>query len=242
MILYFDSGSMRDADINTELKAIVPVTIDVWMTALYARLYNIHHDYGLHPSNYPTPPSFAKEIELPLPLALLIESFGTFETSCLTTNYLYIPTYPENTQHEGRANAEYPIIRYMLYASTFRELKVPMKAFEPHNKSGTPWWTYRVSTVCSTHDLICVLPPLCTYLSAELRFLLLIPDPDHNNDVQEIVTHPQNVAHYGFRMKAHCAQESPSERFLHSATALMYFGSSLRDFIETENLEALVSL
>jgi hypothetical protein len=26
-ILYFDSGSMRDADINTELKVIVPVTI-----------------------------------------------------------------------------------------------------------------------------------------------------------------------------------------------------------------------
>jgi len=79
------------------------------MTALYAKLYNIHHDYGVHPSRYLTPPSFAKEIELPLPLALLIESFGAFETSCLTTNYLYIPTCPGNTQHEGYANAEYPI-------------------------------------------------------------------------------------------------------------------------------------
>jgi hypothetical protein len=37
MILYFDSGSMCDADINTELKAIVPVIIDVCMTALYAK-------------------------------------------------------------------------------------------------------------------------------------------------------------------------------------------------------------
>jgi len=78
-----------------------------------------------------------------------------------------------------------------------------MKAFEPHHKSGMPWWTYRVSTVYSTHDLICALPPtLCTYFSAELRSLLLIPDPDHNNEVQEIVTHPQTVAHHGFRMKA----------------------------------------
>jgi hypothetical protein len=78
----------------------------------------IHHDYGVHPSRYPTPPSFAKEIEVPLPLALLIEPFGTFEISCCTTNYLYIHTYSENIQHQGHANAEYPITRYMPYAST----------------------------------------------------------------------------------------------------------------------------
>lgn len=201
-ILYFENGSMTSADILIELNAIVPVTVDICMSALYAKLRNINRHYGVHPTRYPTAPSYGKDTELPLPIALAIDMLGAFETQCLTNNMLYVPTFPENTQHEGRNQAAYPLLTYGSYKSTFAELKIPMKSIDPQMKRGTPWWTYGLQSVNSTIDLICRLPPsMYTDFSAQIRMLFLAPDIGQGYVVRDIIAQPANPTHYGFRAK-----------------------------------------
>nr|QRG29180.1 putative CP [Alloteropsis cryptic virus 2] len=201
--LYLNNGSMRTSELVTEIADVVPATVDVCMTALYAKLRNVNRFYSAKPTRYTEHPQFTKEIELPLPLALLVESFGAFETQSLVTNTIYVPTYAEDTQYAGRSSVTYPIVKYLSYTPTFKELQVPMKTIDPQIKTGTAWWTYKVKTVHAAHDLVATLPPtLYTDFSAQLRTLLLVPDPEKNNEVQEIVTHPTSVVTYGYRAKA----------------------------------------
>ena len=201
-IVYYQQGSMRQADIDAEIAAFVPLAVDVCMTALYAKLRNIHRSHNVHPTRYTTAPSYAKDVELPLPFALAIQELGVFETNSLTANVLCIPTFPEGTQHEGRAAAANHITRYLSYLPTLRELGLPLKTIDVHLKKGSPWWTYKLSVQDNTVDLVCTIPPsLYTDFSAQLRMLFIVPTAADAFDAAELVEHDAAIPHFGVRAK-----------------------------------------
>lgn len=202
-VLYHNLGSMTQAAIDAELELFVPVAVDVCMTAIYAKLRNIHRSYNVHPTRYPTPPSYANEVELPLPFALAIQELGVFESRSVTNRSLYIPTYPEDTLYEGRANADYRISTYISFLRTLRKLKIPLKSINPQIKIGSPWWTYQVRNLHNTVYLVCTLPPsLYSDFSAQLRMLFVVPaDEDAGAAAADIITFPQEPLFYGIRAK-----------------------------------------
>jgi len=184
---YHSLGSYRNSEISAEIEEIVPLTADMCMSALYARLRSIHKSYGKYATRYSTAPCYTKDVELPLPLALAIEQIGSFETHSLETNTLVVPTYPEGTKNEGRRSDEYQVTEYLAYIPTFKELGIPCKAVDTRLKTGTAWWTYKVRNLIETTDLICLLPPShYSDLSAQLRACFLAEvyeDPLHCKDI-----------------------------------------------------------
>jgi len=200
-IRYYSHGNLRDSEIATELAEIVPLTVSATMCALYAKLRSIHRAYGKLTSRYTTPPRYTKEVELPLPLAIAIQDFGTFQTSCLPTNYVFAPTYPEGTLYEGRADADFNITDYLSYIPTFRQLGLPLKTVDPVMKKGTSWWTYQVSNSDNTTDLTCILPPsLYTPLSAQIRSLFLATK-ENSTECSDIISFTgKTIVSFGVRL------------------------------------------
>lgn len=185
---YHHSGSYRTSEIEAEIKDIVPYVVDMCCSALYAKFRSIHKSYGTKGTRYTTSPLYTKEIELPLPLALAIEQFGSFETHSLVKNVLIAPTFPEGVTNEGRSKTEFIATQYLAYIPTFKELGIPCKTVDTRQKTGTPWWTYRIQVVNDTADLVCMIPAShYTDLSADLRLLFLSTQGEEKKFEQLII-------------------------------------------------------
>lgn len=201
-IAYCEKGSVRESCIESEMAKIVPVTVDVCMTALYAKLRSIHQFFGPLPVQYSTAPSYIEDVELPLPYALAIQDLGMFEKSCLQQNLIMVPTFPPGTEHEGRANEAYNVFDYMLYVPVLKELGFRFKSIDSSVKAGSPWWTYKVMTVYGTADLACTLPPsLYPNYSVTLRMLFVVPNSVDDCTVPDIIQHAPDTMDYGRHAK-----------------------------------------
>ncbi|XP_014521564.1 uncharacterized protein LOC106778153 isoform X1 [Vigna radiata var. radiata] len=171
------------------------ITADI-TTYVYAKLRGINRLYGQHATRYATAPSYTKDIELPLPLALAIQEFGSFNTHSLERNLIMIPTYPEGTQHEGRSAATYPSVEYLTYVSTLTRLGIPLKSVDSRVKSGSAWWTFKLRIISDSVDLICTLPRShYSDMSVQLRMLFISSDDEH--PPQDIIALDDPQPNYG---------------------------------------------
>ncbi|DAZ87297.1 TPA_asm: coat protein [Arceuthobium sichuanense virus 8] len=159
-IKYAEKDKIPVSAIEAELDSFIPVTVDACCSALYSKLRNVHKQYGQYSTRYPTPPTYAKEIELPLPLADAIQNFGVFKPRCINQNYICIPLHPENMNNEGRGSQNWSSFQYEAYKPILRDLGIPLKSVDTRIKSGTAWWTYRPQLVNGTVDLRCIFPPI----------------------------------------------------------------------------------
>lgn len=152
--------TMTEDEITAELNTVVPLITNACMAALYAKLRNIHRSYQQYSGRFPNPPTYTKDVELPLPLANAIETFGLFvPASCLTHNTV-IPVYPENIQNEGRSTQNWSCHQYEAYVPYLKELGIPVKSIDTRVKTGTPWWTYKVERQDDCFDFRCIFPPV----------------------------------------------------------------------------------
>ncbi|KAG2390763.1 uncharacterized protein HKW66_Vig0252990 [Vigna angularis] len=195
-VRYENLGDMRPTDITAEITTYVPHIADICMTALYAKLRSINLAYGQHATRYTTAPSYTKDIELPLPLALAIQEFGSFQSHSLESNLIMIPTYPEGTQHEGRSAAAYPFAEYLTYVPTLARLGIPLKSVDAGVKTGSAWWTFKLEVIFGSADLICTLPRShYSDMSAQLRMLFIAGDETH--PPEDIVSLPATYNNFG---------------------------------------------
>nr|UZZ64783.1 minor coat protein [Camellia cryptic virus 1] len=155
---YSEKGRFTTAQIVTEVTKIVPICVDACMTSLYAKLRTIHKQYGTYSTRFNTPPTYSKDLELPLPFADAIQNFGIFETRCMKKNFLMIPVYPEGTKNEGREKEDWHAYEYEACMPILRENGIPIKNVDTRVKSGFAWWTYRLKSVNDTYDFECILP------------------------------------------------------------------------------------
>lgn len=224
---YHTHSEMRSIDIYTEINEIVPIVSDMCMSALYAKLRSIHRSFGRYTTRYTTAPCYTKDVELPLPFALAIQEFGTFETHSLKKNFIYAPTYPEGVINEGRERQDFSMAEYFSYLPTLKNHGIVCKSVDVRIKTGSPWWTYKVVNESNTSDLICTLPPThYSDQSAVLRTVFLTPDDEHC--CFDIIHHPADFIDYGTR-----AREVPPGTCTRSFLALCHgpeeewsFGSS----------------
>nr|CAH2618861.1 putative coat protein 2 [Japanese plum-yew deltapartitivirus]CAI5383909.1 putative coat protein 2 [Japanese plum-yew deltapartitivirus] len=139
---------------------VSPIVCDAVMIAIYAKLRYIHKQHGEHSKRYSEPPSYTKDIELPLPFAIAVQDLGTFESRDVEERCLYIPGIPEGTTNECRKEQKWSSFTYQCYIPTLKELGIPFKSVNINLKNGSPWWTYKVLKNAEKLDLVCPLPPL----------------------------------------------------------------------------------
>lgn len=72
-------------------------------TVLYAKLRTIHKQFQTYAGRFQPTPSYTKEIELPLPSADAIQSFGVFTPVGMTEHYVIVPVYQENVANKRRS-------------------------------------------------------------------------------------------------------------------------------------------
>ncbi|ABV89763.1 unknown [Rosa multiflora cryptic virus] len=198
---YFDRSNLRQAEITAEINTIVPLTVSACMCALYSKLRSIHRTHGRLSARYAAAPHYNKDIELPLPLAVAIQEFGIFKTESMIQNRIMAPTYPEATQYEGRAQDNFNITDYQTYIPTFKDLGIPCKSVDPHIKSGSAWWTYKLNNAHGTTDLVCTIPPTnYSDLGVALRSLFLATAAD-SDECSEIIAWPEGTADFGTNLR-----------------------------------------
>ncbi|KAI3519653.1 hypothetical protein L1887_08868 [Cichorium endivia] len=201
---YNSRSAVRPFKINNELTHIVPVVVDMCMSALYKKLRSVNRSCGVYASRYLSSPSYSKATELPLPFALAIQEFGHFTTHSLQKNYLMIPTYPEITRDEGRASDRHPGAYYHSYIPTLKRIGIEMKSVDYNVKSGSPWWTFKVLNLEKTTDLVCTLPRShYSDLDAILRSVFCFADPA-SSECKDIIKLPAGTGDYGTLM--HCME------------------------------------
>nr|WKB12160.1 coat protein 2 [Allium deltapartitivirus] len=197
---WFAHTSMSNTQIETQINKIAPYIVDMCMSALYAKLRNIHKAYGKHGTRYPSAPLYNKDFELPLPFALAIQELGVIQTHSMETNYLLVPTYPEGTQNEGRSSADFPGAQYMSYVPKLKSNGILCKSVDTRIKHGSAWWTFKVENAYGTSDLVGILPPShYSDLSAQLRALFLHCDED--DKCQDIIKLDANTATYTTKLR-----------------------------------------
>nr|CAH2618750.1 putative coat protein 2 [Conifer deltapartitivirus]CAI5383871.1 putative coat protein 2 [Conifer deltapartitivirus] len=172
--MFLEQNRLSNLEIQAEISTLVPLIVDSTMNAVYARLRAIHKQEGEHATRFNAPPTYTKDIELPLPIADAVQQLGPFEVKDVKKKYLIYPVYPANTLNEGRKRQVYSSRKYVSITSTLKELKIPMKSVVTQARSGSAWWTYKVVQNCGLQDLVCTLPP-CHYTmhSANLRGVFL---------------------------------------------------------------------
>ncbi|QCD86406.1 hypothetical protein DEO72_LG3g928 [Vigna unguiculata] len=196
LTIRYSLNHMRESVINEEITTYVPHIVNMCMSALYAKLHNTNKTYGLHATRYTTDPSYTKDIELPLPLALAIQEFGSFRTHSLQENKIMVPTYPEGTQFEERSVVDLPIAEYLAYVPTLLQLGIQMKSVDAEIGKGSAWWTYKVEVILSTTDFLCTLPRShYSDMSALLRMLFL--SGSEESHPEDVVTFADNTTTYG---------------------------------------------
>ncbi|DAZ87290.1 TPA_asm: coat protein [Arceuthobium sichuanense virus 5] len=174
---------------------------DACMSALYAKLRTIHKQYGTYASRFTTPPSYSKEIELPLPFADAIQNVGVFETRCMSVNYLMIPVLPEGTKHEGRSQEEWHVYQYEAYIPLLKECGVTVKSVDTRVKAGSAWWTLRPRYVLETYDLECILPFLhYSDHSVTTASMFLVKSTDVNS-ASPIIAFKDDDLNHGVRFR-----------------------------------------
>lgn len=95
------SDQTNPVNITTRVEKMVSVCTDAVMSAIYAKLFYLNNGHTNYCSHFATAPTYAKNIELPLPYFEAVQLLGSFETRALVKNYLYVPIYPENVEIEG---------------------------------------------------------------------------------------------------------------------------------------------
>ncbi|DAZ87293.1 TPA_asm: coat protein [Arceuthobium sichuanense virus 6] len=203
LLRYLNSQEPRTSDAEAKINALVPLAVDVTMSALYARLRNLNRAFVKHATRYTSAPSYTKDVELPLPFALAIQEIGSFETQALSTNVVYLPTYPEGVNYDGRSNPQYKYAEYQSYVPFMKSIGIPCKTIDPNNKLGSAWWTLKVSNQHATTDLLCTLPQShYSDHSVVLRQLFLVTPQGSSQPSDDIVNFGQNHENYGYRAKA----------------------------------------
>jgi hypothetical protein len=197
---FHEQGSLTNAQITSEVNEIVPICVDACMTALYAKLRVIHKQYGKYSTRFNTPPTYSKEIELPLPFADAIQNLGVFETRCKKSNSVLVPVYPEGTKHEGRVEEEWNAAKYESCMPILRDCGIPLKNIDPRMKFGHAWWTYKIEKISSTYDFRCILPLLhYSQHSAITASMFLILD--EQAEVAPVIKHLNDDVNYGTRLR-----------------------------------------
>nr|XP_016456128.1 PREDICTED: uncharacterized protein LOC107780122 [Nicotiana tabacum] len=120
------------------------VTADVCMSALYAKLRNIHRTFGTYSNRYTNSARYTKNIELPVPFAEAISNIGVFNIEMTVNIKTIVPTYPEGTENEGCSCEEFPIARYCGILPHMKNAGIPLKSIDIHDTTGTAWWTFKV--------------------------------------------------------------------------------------------------
>lgn len=158
-IKFYEQGLLTYAEVDAELEELIPVLVNACMAALYSKLRNIHKSFQTYATRFNAPPSYSKEIELPLPFADAIQNFGVFSPVGTTTNYLCVPVYPEGVQNEGRSTQNWQSYTYESLSTYMRDLGIPLKSVDTRLKTGSPWWTYRREYRNGHYDLRCIFSP-----------------------------------------------------------------------------------
>ncbi|KAH0457705.1 hypothetical protein IEQ34_013020 [Dendrobium chrysotoxum] len=154
-----EQGKLTVAEIDTEVNRIAPIIVDACITALYSKMRVIHRQYGRYMTRFVNPPTYARDLELPLPFADAIQNFGVYQPQNVLTNFIYIPVFPDGIQNEGRSTEEWNAFKYEAYVPILKSLGIPVKSVDTRIKEGTPWWLYKVNIVDSQFDLRCIFPP-----------------------------------------------------------------------------------
>ncbi|ABC73695.1 putative coat protein [Fragaria chiloensis cryptic virus] len=200
-VRYYDRSNLRNAEINTEINTIVPRTVSACMCAVYAKLRSIHRTHGTLRNRYVTTPTYNKDIELPLPLAIAIQGLGAFRTESILANRVIAPTYPEATQYEGRAQDAFNMTEYQNYIPTLKDLGIPCKSVEIHDKKGTAWWSYKIHNDHGTSDLVCLLPPTNYSPLAVATRMLFLATQDDSDECTDFIEWPEDLGDYGTQLK-----------------------------------------
>nr|CAH2618751.1 putative coat protein 2 [Conifer deltapartitivirus]CAI5383951.1 putative coat protein 2 [Conifer deltapartitivirus] len=198
--MFLEQNRLSQAEIQAETSTLVPLIVDSTMNAVYARMRVIHKQEGEHAGRFTAPPTYTKDIELPLPLADAVQQLGPFEVKDIKKKYLIYPVYPAGTLNEGRKHQVYSARKYVSITSILKELKVPMKSVVTQARSGSAWWTYKVIQNNDLQDLVCTLPP-CHYTmhSANLRGVFLSDaKPDR---VYQIISFDRLTDDYGTMLR-----------------------------------------
>ncbi|QED42878.1 ORF1 [Lomandra cryptic virus 1] len=199
---YLDQGVLTTAQINAELNTMVPLCVNACMSALYSKLRNIHKAYGVYAGRFTAPPSYNRDIELPLPFADAIQNFGVFETKCMTHNYLIVPVYPEGTRYEGRSTEDWHAYKYESYIPILKKLGIPVRSVDTRVKLGSAWWTYRVSLSNMTYDFNCIFPPIhYSDNSTVTASMFLLIDQDNHGEPMPLIDFQNDDGDYGVRLR-----------------------------------------
>lgn len=179
-----EKNEWSEANIATEVDYMVPLIRDACCTALYARLRPVHRSIQEYANRFTTASVYTKDLELPLPLADAIQNFGPFTPAGIPQNYYCVPVYPENTQHEGRTDAQWRSSNYEAIIPRLKDLGIPFKSIDSRIKSGTSWWTLYPRKVGTSRDLVCIFPPInYSEHSTSVACLFLFDSEDGENSL-----------------------------------------------------------
>nr|QPL17799.1 coat protein [Pistacia cryptic virus] len=154
-----EQGKMTQGQVTNEVAIQTPVIVNACVSALYAKLRNIHKSFGTYAARFNAPATYSKDIELPLPLADAIQNFGVFNPNGTLNHYVCVPVYPEGVQNEGRSTQLWQSYQYEAYIPVLKSLGIPVKSVDTRIKSGSAWWTYRPQLVDGHYDFRCIFPP-----------------------------------------------------------------------------------
>jgi hypothetical protein len=216
-------------ELTDEVETISNIVVDACCAALYAKLRNIHRQFQTHATRYTTPPSFNKEVELPLPFADAIQNFGVFSPIGTTSSIICVPTYQEGTMNEGRLNQVWESYRYEFYLERIKEAGIPTKTVDIHSKPGNSWWLFKYVWFHDHYDLRCMYPPInysdhvatVAMMFAEDSTVPNQPAPQllntHETDVQypyRMMDNSPNSQHRAFAALCHAPREEWNEYLL----------------------------
>lgn len=150
---------MSDALVDAEVNTMTPIIVNACFAALYAKLRTIHKHVHTYANRFQPPPTYTRDIELPLPLADAIQNLGVFTPSGIVQKYLCIPVYPENVLNEDRSTQIWEAYRYESDVPQLKSLGIPVKSVDTRLKIGSPWWTFKVELHHGHYDLRCIFSP-----------------------------------------------------------------------------------
>ncbi|KAF5182510.1 coat protein [Thalictrum thalictroides] len=182
---------------------------------------------GLMPRalGFSSPPTYSKDLELPLPFADAIQNFGVFETRSMLSNYFMIPVYPEGAKYEGRSSEDWHYSKYGSSLHLLKECGIPLNSVDTCIKDGSAWWTYKIREVYDSFDFQCIIPFLHhTDHSAILSSMFLLVD-GNTKSLLPIIKHHTDDQDYGVRLR-----EVPSGFPFQSFSALCHASRELWEF------------
>lgn len=175
------------------------VTADVCMSALYAKLRNIHRTFGTYSNRYTNSARYTKNIELPVPFAEAISNIGVFNIEMTVNIKTIVPTYPEGTENEGCSCEEFPIARYCGILPHMKNAGIPLKSIDIHDTTGTAWWTFKVKHDGNRYAFAGIFPPvLYSNLSCHIAQMFIVTDC--HGTFSPIVTHQAEDSPYQTRL------------------------------------------